>query len=81
VIPLFIFFIFIFLFSEQLNHLLMLCPNLTNLNLVTDDNIMPHLAGTGIQSIDIYILDGGLCIYQLMLEQGGSMLLPNLARW
>jgi len=32
-------------FSEQLNRLLLLCPHLTSLNLVTDDHVLPHLIG------------------------------------
>jgi hypothetical protein len=27
----------------------------------------------------IYLMED--CIYQLMVEQGGSMLMPNLPRW
>ncbi|XP_023333023.1 uncharacterized protein LOC111704881 [Eurytemora carolleeae] len=32
-------------FSEQINRLLSICPHLTNLNLVTDDSILPYLSG------------------------------------
>jgi hypothetical protein len=40
-----------------------------------------HKASKRVLAIDIYIYWMDDCIYQLMLEHGGSMLLPNLARW